>query len=81
MLAYFIKANIILALFYVLYRLLCNRDTFFTWRRAALLGMFPLAAIIPLAQVPEWLGNWETLHPLHRERYTRPPDGHCRCSA
>ena len=64
MLAYFIKANIILALFYVLYRLLCNRDTFFTWRRAALLGMFPLAAIIPLAQVPEWLGNWEALHPL-----------------
>lgn len=36
-LAYFLKINVAIALFYAFYRLFFHKDTFFHWRRIALL--------------------------------------------
>ena len=33
MLAYFLKINVAIALFYAFYRLFFYKDTFFTWRK------------------------------------------------
>lgn len=41
MLAYFLKINVAIALFYAFYRLFFYKDTFFTWRRVALLCFLP----------------------------------------
>lgn len=37
-LIYMLKVNIGIALFYAFYKLFCCRDTFFQWRRIALLS-------------------------------------------
>ena len=37
MLAYFLKVNVAIVLFYAFYRLFFYKDTFFGWRRTALL--------------------------------------------
>ena len=37
-LIYMLKVNIGIALFYAFYKLICCRDTFFQWRRIALLS-------------------------------------------
>ncbi len=39
-LAYFLKINVAIALFYAFYRLFFHKDTFFHWRRIALLCFF-----------------------------------------
>ena len=39
-LAYFLKINVAIALFYAFYRLFFHKDTFFHWRRMALLCFF-----------------------------------------
>ena len=40
-LAYFLKINVAIALFYAFYRLFFYKDTFFHWRRVALLCFLP----------------------------------------
>lgn len=51
MLAYFLKINVAIALFYAFYRLFFYKDTFFTWRRAALLCFFAISAVYPLLNI------------------------------
>lgn len=42
-LIYMLKVNIGIALFYAFYKLFCCRDTFFQWRRIALLSFLALS--------------------------------------
>ena len=55
MLAYFLKINVAIALFYAFYRLFFYKDTFFTWRRAALLCFFAISAVYPLLNIQTWI--------------------------
>ena len=59
---YLLKANIILALLYAFYRLFFYRDTFFKWRRAALLGILAVAVLAPLPWTQMWLSTLPTAH-------------------
>ena len=55
MLAYFLKINVAIALFYAFYRLFFYKDTFFTWRRATLLCFFAVSAVYPLLNIQTWI--------------------------
>lgn len=44
-LAYFLKINVGIALFYAFYRLFLYKDTFFHWRRTALLCFFGVSPL------------------------------------
>ena len=48
---YSLKVALCLAAFYLLYKLLLSRDTFFGFNRAAILGMDALSLLLPLAHV------------------------------
>jgi TonB family protein len=61
MLVYFFKINIAIALFYAFYRLFFYKDTFFAWRRAALLSFFFLSAICPLLNIQTWVTQQEPM--------------------
>lgn len=61
MLAYFLKVNIAIALFYAFYRLFFYKDTFFGWRRTALLCFFAVSAAIPLLNVQTWVAEQEPM--------------------
>ena len=61
MLAYFLKINVAIALFYAFYRLFFYKDTFFTWRRAALLCFFAISAVYPLLNIQTWLTEQEPM--------------------
>lgn len=61
MTAYFLKVNAALALFYAFYRLFCLKDTFFGWRRAALMGFLLAAALVPLCNVQHWVQEQESM--------------------
>ena len=52
---YLLKVNVLLAVFYGFYRLLFVRDTFFTWRRAALLMLMLAAVVLPMADIGWWV--------------------------
>lgn len=52
---YFLKINVAIALFYAFYRLFFYKDTFFTWRRTALLCFFAVSAIVPLFNIQTWI--------------------------
>ena len=56
MLIYLLKANLLLAALYALYRLLC-RDTFFAWRRATLMGIIAVSLLAPLPALHGWGGE------------------------
>ncbi|MDR0891250.1 MAG: M56 family metallopeptidase [Mediterranea sp.] len=58
-LAYFLKINVALALFYIFYRLFCCKDTFFQWRRTALLSFFGIALAVPLLNFQSWVDGSE----------------------
>ena len=45
-LIYMLKVNIGIALFYAFYKLFCCRDTFFQWRRIALLSFLALSFLL-----------------------------------
>ena len=61
MLAYFLKINVAIALFYAFYRLFFYKDTFFTWRRAALLRFFAISAVYPLLNIQTWITEQEPM--------------------
>ena len=50
-LVYILKSSICLAAFYLFYRLLLSRETFYRFNRFALLGILAYAAVLPLVQV------------------------------
>ena len=54
MLIYLLKANLLLAALYALYRLLLHRDTFFAWRRATLLTIVAVSLLAPLPALQGW---------------------------
>ena len=47
MVMYFLKLNISLILLFCFYKLMFSSDTFFSWRRATLIGMYFIAMLIP----------------------------------
>lgn len=60
-LIYFLKINAGIALFYAFYRLFFYKDTFFHWRRIALLGFFILSLVYPLMNLQEWIKEQEPM--------------------
>ena len=60
-LAYFLKVNVALAIFYAFYRLFFYKDTFFQWRRATLLCFFAVSALYPLLNIQEWMKSNEPM--------------------
>ncbi len=60
-LAYFLKINVGIALFYAFYRLFFYKDTFFTWRRTTLLCFLILALVYPLMNLQEWIKGHEPM--------------------
>lgn len=61
MLAYFLKVNVAIALFYAFYRLFFYKDTFFSWRRTALLCFFAVSAAVPLLNIQTWITEQEPM--------------------
>ncbi len=59
--AYFLKVNVAIALFYAFYRLFFHRDTFLQWRRAALLGFLAVSLLHPLLNLETWVKNSEPM--------------------
>lgn len=55
MAVYLLKLNVTLVLLYGFYKSVLGRDTFFGWRRAALMGVCVLSVLIPLLNVGYWL--------------------------
>ena len=67
---YLLKVNVLLAVFYGFYRLLFVRDTFFGWRRVALLLMMAAAVLMPLVDISWWVASHEqtaNLSEVYRE--------------
>lgn len=52
---YFLKVNVAIALFYAFYRLFFYKDTFFAWRRTALMCFFAVSAAVPLFNIQTWI--------------------------
>lgn len=53
-LIYLLKVNLGITLFYAFYKLCCGRDTFFKWRRTALLGFLALSFLYPSLDLQRW---------------------------
>lgn len=60
-LAYFLKINVAIALFYAFYRLFFYKDTFFHWRRTVLLCFFATSIFYPLLNFQEWVKAHEPM--------------------
>ena len=54
---YFFKLNISLILLFCFYKLMFSSDTFFSWRRATLIGMYFIAMLIPGFDCSDWVNN------------------------
>lgn len=61
MLAYFLKVNVAIVLFYAFYRLFFYKDTFFGWRRTVLLCFFAVSAAVPLLNIQTWITEQEPM--------------------
>lgn len=61
MLAYFLKVNVAIVLFYAFYRLFFYKDTFFGWRRMALLCFFAISAAVPVLNIQTWITEQEPM--------------------
>lgn len=51
---YMIKINLALVVLYGFYKMIFTGDTFFTWRRATLIGIYLLAAVVPSLNFTYW---------------------------
>lgn len=60
-LTYFLKINVAIALFYAFYRLFFYKDTFFHWRRIALLSFFAISLLYPLLNIQGWIKAHEPM--------------------
>lgn len=60
-LAYFLKINAGIALFYAFYRLFLYKDTFFHWRRTALLCFWGISLLYPILNLQEWVKAHEPM--------------------
>ena len=59
MIMYLLKLNIALILLFSFYKLMFTGDTFFSWRRATLIGMYFVAMMLPVMDFSAWLSNSE----------------------
>lgn len=60
-LAYFLKINVAIVLFYACYRLFFYKDTFFHWRRMAMLCFFAISLLYPLLNIQGWIKSHEPM--------------------
>lgn len=60
-LAYFLKINVAIVLFYACYRLFFYKDTFFQWRRMAMLCFFAISLLYPLLNIQGWIKSHEPM--------------------
>ena len=61
---YLLKVNAGIALFYAFYKLFCQRDTFFQWRRFALLSFLGISFLYPLFDIQEWVMEQPAIYEL-----------------
>lgn len=60
-LAYLLKINVGIVLFYAFYRFFFYKDTFFHWRRTALLGFLVISLFYPLLNIQDWVKEQEPM--------------------
>ena len=60
-LAYFLKINVGIIVFYGFYRLFFYKDTFFHWRRTALLCFLGVSLFYPMLNLQEWVKAHEPM--------------------
>lgn len=70
MIMYLLKLNIALILLFSFYKLMFTGDTFFTWRRATLIGMYLVAMLVPVMDFSVWLSNSEGMTSIANEYAT-----------
>ena len=61
---YLLKVNAGIALFYAFYKLFCQRDTFFQWRRFALLSFLGISLVYPLLNIQDWVKEQPAMYEL-----------------
>ena len=61
---YLLKVNVGIALFYAFYKLFCQRDTFFQWRRIALLSFLGMSFVYPLLNIQHWVKEQPSMYEL-----------------
>ena len=67
MIMYLLKLNIALILLFSFYKLMFTGDTFFSWRRATLIGMYFVAMMLPVMDFSAWLSNSEGMTSIANE--------------
>jgi len=70
MIMYLLKLNIALILLFSFYKLMFTGDTFFSWRRATLIGMYFVAMLVPGMDFSAWLSNSEGMTSIANEYAT-----------
>ena len=70
MIMYLLKLNIVLILLFIFYKLMFTGDTFFSWRRATLIGMYFVAMLVPGMDFSAWLSNSEGMTSIANEYAT-----------
>ena len=70
MIMYLLKLNIALILLFSFYKLMFTGDTFFSWRRATLIGMYFVAILVPVMDFSAWLSNSEGMASIANEYAT-----------
>ena len=70
MIMYLLKLNIALILLFSFYKLMFTGDTFFSWRRATLIGMYFVAMMLPVVDFSAWLSNSEGMTSIANEYAT-----------
>ena len=66
---YLLKVNVTIILFYIAYKLFCQRDTFFVWHRISLLGFLLFSLGYPLLNIEPWVEKQPIMYELN-EYYT-----------
>lgn len=70
MIMYLLKLNIALILLFSFYKLMFTGDTFFSWRRVTLIGMYLVAMLVPVMDFSVWLSNSEGMTSIANEYAT-----------
>lgn len=63
--AYFLKINVAIALFFVFYRLFLYKDTFFQWKRIAMICFLIVSLLYPILNIQEWVKSQESITRLY----------------
>ena len=61
---YLLKVNVGIVLFYAFYKLFCCKDTFFQWRRMALLSFLVISFVYPLLNIQNWVQEQPKMNEL-----------------